>query len=75
MKLEELEELGALIAKARKKKGWLQADLAEAAKVSQQTVSNIEQGKVGKIDSIKSVAAAVGLEVSLVVKSDDEGAA
>lgn len=68
MKLEELEELGALIAKARKKRGWHQADLAEAAGVSQQTVSNVEQGRVGKIESIRTVAAAVGLEVIIVVE-------
>lgn len=76
MKLEELEELGALIAKARKKKRWHQADLAEAAGVSQQMISKVERGLIASLDSVRTVASAVGLEVSLVVeeKKENEGA-
>lgn len=57
------KQIGTIIQRARKKRDWTQAQLAQRAGLRQGTISLIETGeKPAKLDSILAVLAALDLE-------------
>lgn len=59
-------QIGAVIQRARKNRGWTQKELGERAKLMQATISIIESGaRPAKLDSILSVLAALDLELQI----------
>lgn len=55
------KELGDTVRKLRKAKDWSQADLAEKAGTTQQTISNVELGKYDSARDILAIARALGV--------------
>lgn len=68
-----LQEVGQEIKKARNAKGWNQQDLADAAELSQATISDIESGKTkaGR-DSRVKVLLVLGLQLDIQTPTDEE---
>lgn len=63
-------QIGTLIQRARKTRGWTQTRLAERAGLRQATISIIESGeKPAKLDSILAVLAALDLEFRIGARS------
>ena len=62
--------VGLVVRAIRRRRGWRQLDLANAAGVSQQTVSRIETGRLAEmtLGSIRRVAASVQIGVGLEVR-------
>jgi len=57
------KQIGTVIQRARKRRGWTQSVLAERAGLRQATVSEIESGsRAARLDTILSVLAALDLE-------------
>lgn len=57
------KQIGTIIQRARKKRGWTQTELAQRAGLRQATISLIESGeKPSKLNSILAVLAALELE-------------
>lgn len=68
------KQIGAIIQRARKKRGWTQAFLAERAGLRQETISIIENGvKPSKLPSILAVLAALDLELRVAGRSKGQG--
>ena len=68
------KQIGTIIQRARKKRGWTQTDLAERAGLRQATISIIESGETpSKLDSILSVLAALDLEFRIEPRSKGDG--
>ncbi len=64
------KQIGNVIYRARKKRGWTQTQLAERAGLRQATISQIESGeKPAKLDSILAVLAALDLEFRIDERS------
>ena len=60
------KQIGTTIQRARKKREWTQAQLAQRAGLRQGTISLIETGeKLAKLDSILAVLAALDLEFTI----------
>ncbi len=56
-------QIGSIIQRARKQRGWTQSDLAGRAGLRQATISAIETGtRPARIDTILSALAALDLE-------------
>ncbi len=56
---------GDKVRALRKERGWLQQDLAERARVSMQTVSNLETGRhVPELATLSKIAKALGVPLS-----------
>ena len=67
-------QIGAIIQRARKKRGWTQTQLAERAGLRQATISVIEAGeKPAKLDTILAVLAALDLEFMVGERSKGAG--
>lgn len=67
-------QIGTIIQRARKKRGWTQTLLAERAGLRQATISLIEcGGKPAKLDSILAVLAALDLEFRVGERSKGAG--
>jgi HTH-type transcriptional regulator/antitoxin HipB len=61
-----LKQIGTIIQRARKKRGWTQTQLAERVGLRQATISIIESGATpAKLDSILAVLAALDLELRI----------
>ncbi|GHE04002.1 XRE family transcriptional regulator [Defluviimonas sp. 20V17] len=59
-------QIGTIIQRTRKQRGWTQAQLAERAGLRQETISIIESGeKPSKLPSILAVLAALDLEFTI----------
>ncbi len=57
------KQIGTLIQRSRKKRGWSQTQLGERAGLRQETISLIETGNpASKLETILSVLAALDLE-------------
>ena len=68
------KQIGTIIQRARKKRGWTQTQLAERAGLRQATISVIESGdKPAKLDSILAVLAALDLEFRVGERSKGAG--
>ena len=67
-------QIGTIIQRTRKKRGWTQTQLAERAGLRQATISIIESGeKPAKLDSILAVLAALDLEFRVGERSKGAG--
>lgn len=67
-------QIGSIIQRARKKRGWTQMKLAERAGLRQATISMIERGeKPAKLESILAVLAALDLEFRIGERSKGHG--
>ena len=67
-------QIGAIIQRARKKRGWTQTQLAERAGLRQATISVLETGdKPAKLDTILAVLAALDLEFMVGERSKGAG--
>ncbi len=63
-------QIGSIIQRARKRRGWTQAFLADQAGLRQETISNIEKGvRSAKLASIFAVLAALDLEFKVTERS------
>jgi transcriptional regulator with XRE-family HTH domain len=58
---------GHELAELRKSVGLTQAEVANALKVSQARVSQIEHGQIDSLDTLRAYAEVLGAEVSVVV--------
>ncbi|HTU56273.1 MAG TPA: helix-turn-helix domain-containing protein [Acetobacteraceae bacterium] len=69
------KQIGALIRRARKQRGWSQTQLGERAGLRQETISLIETGNPAtKIDTILAVLAALDLEFQIGPRSKGQAA-
>ncbi len=60
------QQIGSIIQRARKKRGWTQSQLAERCGLRQATLSLIETGeKTAKLSSLLSILAALDLELRI----------
>ncbi|SCM66710.1 transcriptional regulator, XRE family [Donghicola eburneus] len=63
-------QIGTVIQRARKQRGWTQTELAEQAGVRQATISMIEGGgKPAKLETILAILAALDLEFRIGARS------
>jgi HTH-type transcriptional regulator/antitoxin HipB len=68
------KQIGTIIQRTRKKRGWTQMQLAEKAGLRQASISLIETGdKPAKLDSILAVLAALDLEFRIGERSKGHG--
>lgn len=68
------KQIGTIIQRARKKRGWTQVVLAERAGLRQATVSTIESGATpAKLETILRVLAALDLEFRVGGRSKSQG--
>jgi HTH-type transcriptional regulator / antitoxin HipB len=57
------KQIGAIIQRARTRRGWTQMELAERAGLRQATISTIETGSAStKLNSLLAILAALDLE-------------
>ena len=70
------KQIGNLVRRARKRRGWSQTELGEKAGLRQETISLIETGNPAtKIDTILAVLAALDLEFQVAPRSKSESSA
>ncbi len=68
---QEIKPIGDKIREARTRVGWTQGELANKAKISQQTVSLAENGYTNiSLNTLKKIVDAVGLEIRIDYKED-----
>lgn len=63
------QQLGALIRRHRRQRGWTQAELASRAGTRQATISEIEAGQDVKYSTVSDVLAALELELTMQPRS------
>jgi len=69
------KQVGNLIRRARKHRGWSQTQLGDKAGLRQETISLIETGNPGtKLDTILAVLAALDLEFQIGLRSKGQAA-
>lgn len=70
------KQVGNIIRRARKQRGWSQTQLGERAGLRQETVSLIESGNPAtRLDTILAVLAALDLEFQIGPRSKGRAAA
>lgn len=63
-------QLGNVIARARKQRGWNQTQLGDKTGLRQKTISMIETGNpAARLDTILSVLAALDLEIRIAPRT------
>jgi HTH-type transcriptional regulator/antitoxin HipB len=68
-------QIGAIVQRARKKRGWNQTQLGEKAGLRQETISLIETGNpAAKLETILAVLAALDLEFQVTQRSKGKAA-
>jgi transcriptional regulator with XRE-family HTH domain len=71
--MQQLEEIGARIAEARKACGWTQGDLADQVGVSRSAVAQWETGRAGQVTSnLSRIAAALQVGVEHLLHGGDK---
>ncbi|MCB9959704.1 MAG: helix-turn-helix domain-containing protein [Rhodospirillaceae bacterium] len=69
------KQIGAIIRRARKQRGWTQTELGARAGLRQETISLMETGNpAARLDSLLAVLAALGLECRVLSRSTGETA-
>lgn len=64
------KQIGSIIQRARKRRGWNQTQLGDKAGLRQETISLIETGNpAAKLETILAVLAALDLEFRIVPRS------
>lgn len=66
------KQLGSVIQRQRRAKDLTQAQLGERAGLRQETISNIERGESGRLESLLAVLAALDLELFVRPRSHSE---
>jgi HTH-type transcriptional regulator/antitoxin HipB len=67
------KQIGNLIRRARKRRGWSQSQLGEKAGLRQETISLIETGNPAtRLDTILAVIAALRLELKMGPRSEGQ---
>jgi HTH-type transcriptional regulator/antitoxin HipB len=62
----EMKGIGDVIRAARKKRGWIQAELAKRSKLSQQTISFVEKGYTNiSVKTLKKIIDTLGLRFAI----------
>lgn len=57
------DQIGAILRRARRARGWTQADLGRKTKLRQATISKMEAGESTQMETFVRVLAALELEV------------
>lgn len=70
--VRETRQLGNVIRRVRRLKGWSQSDLGERSGLRQATISGIETGKAAKLEPVLSILAALDLELSIAPRSTSQ---
>ena len=65
--------LAGRIRGLRQRRKWTQEKLADAAKVSRNTVRNVEGGKMPSVSTLTALAAALGASVDALLKDRKAG--
>ena len=66
-------QIGTIIQRERKKRGWTQSDLASRAGLRQATISTMETAeKPAKLESLLAVLAALDLEFQIASRSKSD---
>jgi HTH-type transcriptional regulator / antitoxin HipB len=74
MKVRTVNELGALIRRLRKERGWTQDELATRAGISRRTLVALEGGSPrGEIGIVVRVVAALDRELGVYERSNSGG--
>lgn len=69
------KQIGNIVQRARKKRGWNQTQLGDKAGLRQETISLVETGNpAAKLETILSVLAALDLEFRVVPRSKGRAA-
>lgn len=69
------KQIGALVQRARKKRGWTQTQLGAKAGLRQETISLIETGNPAtKLETILAVLAALDLQFQVTQRSKSKAA-
>jgi HTH-type transcriptional regulator/antitoxin HipB len=69
------KQIGNLVQRARKQRGWTQTQLGDKAGLRQETISLIETGNpAAKLQTILAVLAALDLELRIVPRSKGSAA-
>jgi transcriptional regulator with XRE-family HTH domain len=75
MVMQQLEEIGARIAAARRARGWTQGELAAQVGVSRSAVAQWETGRAGQVTAnLSRIAAALDVGVEHLVQGEDSRA-
>lgn len=70
------KQIGTIIQRARKKRGWTQAELATRAGLRQATISTIETGgATTKLNSLLAILAALELEFLMGPRTKSDASA
>jgi transcriptional regulator with XRE-family HTH domain len=71
--MDELQRasFGAQVRRARRERGWSQADLAREAGIDAKTLSNIEQGRVARPGIVNAVRDTLGLAMPAAESTPD----
>lgn len=67
-----MNTLAERVKEMRRRQGWTQAELAAKAKVAQQTISNIERGRVRSARDLVKIARALGVTADYLAGSASE---
>ena len=64
-------QIGTSLKKVRREKGWTQAQLSRKAKISQQTISSLENGYLNvSLQTLIKIVDVLGLSISIVNPQD-----
>lgn len=64
------QQIGVAIQRARKQRGWTQAELASRAGTKQATISSIENGaRAARLDLLLAILAALDLELRIAPRT------
>ena len=67
------KQIGNLIQRARKKRGWTQTELGEKSGLRQETISLMETGNpAAKLETVLAVISALGLELRIAPRSSQK---
>ncbi|MCB1397886.1 MAG: helix-turn-helix transcriptional regulator [Rhodobacteraceae bacterium] len=67
-------QIGAIVQRARKQRGWTQSDLATQAGLRQATISAVETGETpARLETILAILAALDLEFRIGARSRGQG--
>jgi transcriptional regulator with XRE-family HTH domain len=73
--MQQLQDIGARIAAARRERGWTQGELAEKVGVSRSAVAQWETGRAGQVTvNLSRIAAVLEVGVEHLMNGDNKRA-
>lgn len=67
--------IGQKVRAARERKGWRQEDLAQETGIARPNIARLEKGgQIPKVTTLRRVAAALGLELAVLLKAPEKDA-